>query len=170
MMIRRTTNNERLLRVASVNTPRAVHWQTGETLASMILRRFLRRTDFRKSQSSILFANRYHNTASTQEQDGTTHFGFRDVEKKQKEDLVRGVFDSVADNYDVMNDLMSGTLHRYWKDEFVNTLHPLPAQIIDVAGGTGDVASDARYDLQESEARYYRETRHGGRGQCQRKW
>ena len=75
------------------------------------------------------------------EQDGTRHFGFRDVEKEQKEDLVRGVFDSVADNYDVMNDIMSGTLHRYWKDEFVNTLHPLPGmQIIDVAGGTGDVA------------------------------
>eukprot|EP00943_MAST-04B_sp_MAST-4B-sp1_P003316 g3316.t1 len=73
--------------------------------------------------------------------DQTTHFGFRDVDKNKKEDLVRDVFDSVADNYDVMNDLMSGTLHRYWKDEFVNTLHPLPnMQIIDVAGGTGDIA------------------------------
>eukprot|EP00944_MAST-04C_sp_MAST-4C-sp1_P014824 g14824.t1 len=107
----------------------------------MLLRRFLRHSDFRKVQSNILFANQYRNTSTNQEQDETTHFGFRDVEKKQKEDLVRGVFDSVADNYDVMNDLMSGTLHRYWKDEFVNTLHPLPGmQIIDVAGGTGDVA------------------------------
>lgn len=70
-----------------------------------------------------------------------THFGFRDVPKSEKEDLVKGVFNSVADKYDVMNDLMSGTLHRFWKDEFVASLHPMPSMnIIDVAGGTGDVA------------------------------
>lgn len=112
----------------------------------MLLRKFLRHvpSSVCKSQGNIIFANQYHKSAAwwkAAEQDGKTHFGFRDVEKEQKEDLVRGVFDSVADNYDVMNDIMSGTLHRYWKDEFVNTLHPLPGmQIIDVAGGTGDVA------------------------------
>ncbi|KAK9474206.1 putative ubiquinone biosynthesis methyltransferase mitochondrial precursor [Dipodascopsis tothii] len=76
----------------------------------------------------------------------TTHFGFRDVPEDQKEHLVREVFSSVASSYDVMNDVMSLGVHRLWKDHFVSQLDPgrrpggAPLQILDVAGGTGDIA------------------------------
>jgi ubiquinone/menaquinone biosynthesis C-methylase UbiE len=95
-----------------------------------------------------------------------THFGFESVGVEEKEGRVRQVFESVADSYDVMNDLMSGGLHRYWKDTLLdmsavpsmaralrqlsnnnnNNRDDYPAQkqqelrILDVAGGTGDVA------------------------------
>jgi demethylmenaquinone methyltransferase/2-methoxy-6-polyprenyl-1,4-benzoquinol methylase len=68
-------------------------------------------------------------------------FGFRRVKASAKTGLVKDVFDKVASRYDLMNDLMSGGLHRLWKDRLVNLMHPLPGQaILDVAGGTGDVA------------------------------
>src|SRR5947208_4829963 len=76
--------------------------------------------------------------------DQTTHFGFRDVPLEDKQTLVNDVFHSVARRYDLMNDLMSGGLHRIWKDIMVNTLNPPrsahPYTLLDVAGGTGDVA------------------------------
>ncbi|MEM6667296.1 MAG: bifunctional demethylmenaquinone methyltransferase/2-methoxy-6-polyprenyl-1,4-benzoquinol methylase UbiE [Pseudomonadota bacterium] len=75
--------------------------------------------------------------------DQTTHFGFRDVPENEKERLVGGVFDHVARRYDLMNDLMSGGLHRAWKDAMIAWLAPprsVPYRLIDVAGGTGDVA------------------------------
>ncbi|MDX1401258.1 MAG: class I SAM-dependent methyltransferase [Kiloniellales bacterium] len=72
---------------------------------------------------------------------GTTHFGFQDVGFEEKPHLVRSVFSSVARRYDVMNDLMSGGIHRLWKAELVDCLAPRPGrQHLDVAGGTGDVA------------------------------
>ncbi len=68
-------------------------------------------------------------------------FGDRDVDPAEKPALVRGVFDSVAARYDVMNDLMSGGLHRAWKDAAAARLNPQPGEtIIDCAGGTGDMA------------------------------
>ena len=68
-------------------------------------------------------------------------FGYRDVGPEEKPALVRGVFSSVARRYDLMNDLMSFRVHRLWKDEFVAWLDPRPGiQVLDVAGGTGDVA------------------------------
>ncbi|KAI9352464.1 UbiE/COQ5 methyltransferase, partial [Zopfochytrium polystomum] len=71
----------------------------------------------------------------------TTHFGFRTVPEDVKESLVGGVFSNVADKYDVMNDVMSGGVHRLWKDYFVRALAPGPdMQLLDVAGGTGDIA------------------------------
>ena len=71
----------------------------------------------------------------------TSTFGFRDVDAREKVQLVRGVFDSVADRYDVMNDLMSGGVHRLWKDMAANRLNPQPGELIlDLAGGTGDMA------------------------------
>ncbi len=71
----------------------------------------------------------------------TASFGFRDVPAAEKEKLVRGVFSSVARNYDLMNDLMSGGVHRLWKDAMVDWLNPQPRwQCLDVAGGTGDIA------------------------------
>jgi demethylmenaquinone methyltransferase/2-methoxy-6-polyprenyl-1,4-benzoquinol methylase len=72
---------------------------------------------------------------------GGTDFGFRRVAEAQKAPLVRAVFDSVAPRYDLMNDLMSAGIHRRWKNEMVARLKPRPGQLLlDVAGGTGDIA------------------------------
>ena len=71
----------------------------------------------------------------------TSSFGFRDVDAREKVKMVRGVFDSVASNYDLMNDLMSGGVHRIWKDAAASKLNARPGEVIlDVAGGTGDMA------------------------------
>jgi demethylmenaquinone methyltransferase/2-methoxy-6-polyprenyl-1,4-benzoquinol methylase len=74
----------------------------------------------------------------------TTHFGFRDVPLDDKQTLVNDVFHSVAQRYDLMNDLMSAGLHRVWKDLMINALNPprteAPFALLDVAGGTGDIA------------------------------
>ena len=68
-------------------------------------------------------------------------FGFQSVPRAQKESLVKDVFNSVAKNYDVMNDLMSMGVHRLWKDALMDWLAPQPSQtLLDLAGGTGDVA------------------------------
>ena len=72
---------------------------------------------------------------------GTTHFGFQTVPEADKAGMVHGVFTSVASKYDVMNDLMSGGMHRLWKDAMMDWLAPRAGQrLLDVAGGTGDVA------------------------------
>jgi demethylmenaquinone methyltransferase / 2-methoxy-6-polyprenyl-1,4-benzoquinol methylase len=77
----------------------------------------------------------------TGENDKTTHFGFQDVPEADKAGMVHGVFSRVASKYDVMNDLMSGGMHRLWKDAMMDWLAPRPGQrLLDVAGGTGDVA------------------------------
>jgi len=69
-------------------------------------------------------------------------FGFRTVEREEKRRLVRGVFDSVAGKYDLMNDLMSLGVHRLWKRDFIAALGPRPnLTLLDLAGGTGDIAS-----------------------------
>src|SRR2546423_12944261 len=71
--------------------------------------------------------------------DATAPFGYRDVPESEKERLVGGVFSSVARRYDLMNDLMSGGVHRFWKDAMVEWLNPQPGwRVLDVAGGTGD--------------------------------
>jgi len=68
-------------------------------------------------------------------------FGFKDVDAGEKAGLVRGVFDSVASKYDLMNDVMSVGVHRVWKDMAAARLNPQPGEvIIDCAGGTGDMA------------------------------
>jgi demethylmenaquinone methyltransferase/2-methoxy-6-polyprenyl-1,4-benzoquinol methylase len=68
-------------------------------------------------------------------------FGFKDVDPGDKPGLVRGVFDRVASRYDLMNDLMSGGVHRIWKDMTAARLNPQPGEtIVDCAGGTGDMA------------------------------
>jgi demethylmenaquinone methyltransferase / 2-methoxy-6-polyprenyl-1,4-benzoquinol methylase len=79
-----------------------------------------------------------------QELGAEADFGFRRVREAEKAPLVRAVFDSVASRYDRMNDLMSGFIHRRWKDELIAWLAPRPGQILlDVAGGTGDIACRA---------------------------
>jgi ubiquinone/menaquinone biosynthesis methyltransferase len=68
-------------------------------------------------------------------------FGEQRVSASEKTEKVIGVFDSVASKYDIMNDLMSGGLHRLWKDRLIRQIRPRPGQkFLDVAGGTGDIA------------------------------
>jgi demethylmenaquinone methyltransferase/2-methoxy-6-polyprenyl-1,4-benzoquinol methylase len=88
---------------------------------------------------------------STQDQSGeqtastdadTTDFGFKRVKRGDKEQLVRGVFDSVASRYDMMNDLMSAGIHRLWKRFTIELSAVRPGQtVLDIAGGTGDLAA-----------------------------
>lgn len=71
----------------------------------------------------------------------TTHFGYQSVPEGEKAGRVRGVFSSVASRYDIMNDMMSAGIHRIWKDAMMDWLAPRPGQrLLDVAGGTGDIA------------------------------
>lgn len=71
----------------------------------------------------------------------TTHFGFQEVAEDQKAGMVHGVFSNVASKYDVMNDVMSVGVHRIWKDAMMDWLAPRDGQrLLDVAGGTGDIA------------------------------
>jgi demethylmenaquinone methyltransferase/2-methoxy-6-polyprenyl-1,4-benzoquinol methylase len=81
------------------------------------------------------------------ENPAATHFGFRDVPLAAKQALVDDVFRSVANRYDLMNDLMSGGLHRAWKNDLVTAVNPPKGRpggrafsLLDLAGGTGDVA------------------------------
>ena len=84
------------------------------------------------------------NPDSTEPTDDQSSFGFKTVPKALRQRLVNDVFSRVASHYDLMNDLMSGGLHRLWKDDLINWLAPPrsrePHRLIDVAGGTGDVA------------------------------
>ena len=74
--------------------------------------------------------------------DDTTDFGFTRVDREAKAGMVRGVFDSVASRYDLMNDLMSGGVHRLWKRFTIELSAARAGQtILDIAGGTGDLAA-----------------------------
>ncbi len=71
----------------------------------------------------------------------TVSFGYEQVSPDEKQARVGAVFSSVARKYDVMNDAMSGGMHRLWKDKFVRRVKPRPGEsILDMAGGTGDIA------------------------------
>jgi demethylmenaquinone methyltransferase/2-methoxy-6-polyprenyl-1,4-benzoquinol methylase len=77
----------------------------------------------------------------TQQSQSTTHFGFKSVSASEKSLLVRGVFDSVAPNYDLMNDIMSLGIHRLWKHALIKKLKfNQNMRLLDVGGGTGDIA------------------------------
>ncbi|MGB1207891.1 MAG: bifunctional demethylmenaquinone methyltransferase/2-methoxy-6-polyprenyl-1,4-benzoquinol methylase UbiE [Paracoccaceae bacterium] len=77
----------------------------------------------------------------TNDMQKTTHFGFSEVPEAEKAGRVQGVFNSVASKYDVMNDAMSLGIHRVWKDAMMDWLAPRPGtRLLDVAGGTGDIA------------------------------
>ncbi|NVO22457.1 bifunctional demethylmenaquinone methyltransferase/2-methoxy-6-polyprenyl-1,4-benzoquinol methylase UbiE [Donghicola sp. C2-DW-16] len=78
---------------------------------------------------------------STEDTQGTTHFGFQTVRESEKAGRVQGVFNSVASKYDIMNDVMSMGIHRVWKDAMMDWLAPRPnTRLLDVAGGTGDIS------------------------------
>ncbi len=77
----------------------------------------------------------------TDKSEKTTHFGYKDVPEADKAGMVHGVFSNVASKYDIMNDVMSGGIHRLWKDAMMDWLAPRSGQrLLDVAGGTGDIA------------------------------
>jgi demethylmenaquinone methyltransferase/2-methoxy-6-polyprenyl-1,4-benzoquinol methylase len=84
------------------------------------------------------------NTSEHQRPPATASFGFREVHEDERQGLVNKVFAGVAERYDLMNDLMSGGLHRLWKDDLITAINPprsdRPFRLLDVAGGTGDVA------------------------------
>jgi demethylmenaquinone methyltransferase/2-methoxy-6-polyprenyl-1,4-benzoquinol methylase len=81
-------------------------------------------------------------TSTPHEGDNTTDFGFSRVNRGDKAGMVRGVFDSVAGRYDLMNDLMSGGIHRIWKRFTIELSAVRPGQtVLDIAGGTGDLAA-----------------------------
>jgi demethylmenaquinone methyltransferase/2-methoxy-6-polyprenyl-1,4-benzoquinol methylase len=71
----------------------------------------------------------------------TTHFGFKEVATQDKQSMVRGVFDSVANQYDLMNDVLSFGAHRLWKHYTIATSNVKAGdKVLDIAGGTGDLA------------------------------
>lgn len=81
------------------------------------------------------------NTIPSGQEAETTHFGFQTVKESEKAGLVKGVFDSVADQYDLMNDVMTVGIHRNWKNSLIDSLNPRRGmKLLDVAGGTGDIA------------------------------
>lgn len=78
---------------------------------------------------------------SDQTPEDQTHFGFQTIPEADKAGRVHGVFSSVASRYDLMNDLMSAGVHRLWKEATIDWMAPRPGtQLLDVAGGTGDIA------------------------------
>jgi demethylmenaquinone methyltransferase/2-methoxy-6-polyprenyl-1,4-benzoquinol methylase len=92
-----------------------------------------------------LAARRYGRAIMIEQNSDSIDFGFRDVPTRDKAKLVRGVFDSVASRYDLMNDLMSGGLHRFWKASLISDLAPRAGErLADIAGGTGDIAFRAQ--------------------------
>jgi len=102
-----------------------------------------------------------------EETSAETDFGFQRVPEREKASLVRDVFDSVATRYDLMNDLMSGGIHRWWKAEMVRALRPRPGQLLlDVGGGTGDVALRALPHLVPKEGERRADVGDGGAVVC----
>ena len=82
------------------------------------------------------------NSGSTKD---TVSFGYEEVAPEEKTQRVGAVFSNVAAKYDIMNDAMSGGMHRLWKDRFVRRVRPQPGEaILDMAGGTGDIATRGR--------------------------
>lgn len=126
----------------------------------MLSRQFLRLTLKRNHKSSETFFNPFlwsmtssvvkfgtatrtvgvdERTSNQTSYDQQVDFGFEKVSAKEKAEKVLKVFEAVASSYDVMNDLMSGGIHRVWKDHFVQQVFPIRpgTKFIDVAGGTG---------------------------------
>jgi len=90
-------------------------------------------------------------TQEQQKNPESTQFGTETVTPDEKTAKVRGVFDSVADQYDVMNDLMSGGVHRIWKNHLIRKIRPKAGlSYLDVAGGTGDIAFRIRERIGQS--------------------
>lgn len=152
--------------IASVRpSVRLWHWQQFShhlrCLATMSIRAVAVAASRRQAAANRLFSPRstllrqtsnFSSSTKPYLSGDSTHFGFENVAVHEKEQRVRQVFENVADSYDVMNDFMSGGLHRLWKDYLVDSSRVLEMaqavrnsnnrklDILDVAGGTGDVA------------------------------
>ncbi|OWR54845.1 2-methoxy-6-polyprenyl-1,4-benzoquinol methylase [Danaus plexippus plexippus] len=108
----------------------------------------LRRSLFRliatsKTRNGLCKVKYYSSQTDTQteREKKKTHFGFETVDEDEKTKKVHKVFETVADKYDLMNDVMSFGVHRLWKDMFMMMLAPTPGtKLLDMAGGTGDIA------------------------------
>jgi ubiquinone/menaquinone biosynthesis methyltransferase len=88
-------------------------------------------------------------------EDKKAFFGYKEVSASQKTSLVNKVFSSVSSKYDIMNDLMSGGLHRFWKQEFIKHIPDFQGKFLDMASGTGDIAikiCKKSYELYSKEA------------------
>lgn len=88
------------------------------------------------------FSEHATNTHKKYDQEAETHFGFKTVKETEKWRKVHKVFEDVASSYDLMNDAMSLGVHRFWKDVFIERLAPIAGgnKLLDMAGGTGDIA------------------------------
>ena len=122
----------------------------------MILRSQLKSLSWLKRSIHLTKQLKHENSAASSNDEKTTHFGFENVTQNEKAEKgwlwndyfiyfiinffsVHNVFENVASSYDVMNDAMSGGIHRLWKDYFVSNLNPRPGiSLLDVAGGTGN--------------------------------
>ena len=123
--------------------PRGLRTAQALSSSANTIRSFARIRSLHTNDHPSSTPNKNAAAAAPSSASSTTHFGFRTVPEESKEALVRGVFDSVASKYDVMNDAMSLGVHRLWKDSLVSLLRPGsrgPVRCIDVAGGTGDIA------------------------------
>lgn len=121
-------NHAVMLRVQAVRRLRSVQY-----IRSSIPTRVL--------STSTSSDSRTDSSNNNQNDDRQTHFGYQQVPLSDKQRLVSGVFSSVAQRYDVMNDMMSLGVHRLWKDTFVSDISPSSTmKILDCAGGTGDIA------------------------------
>ncbi|MBL4639511.1 MAG: class I SAM-dependent methyltransferase, partial [Kordiimonadaceae bacterium] len=84
---------------------------------------------------------KHTDTPSSPKAENTTHFGFKTVNEADKAGMVKGVFNKVAEQYDLMNDVMTVGIHRVWKNSMIESLNPRDGmKLLDVAGGTGDIA------------------------------
>lgn len=94
-----------------------------------------------RNSSLVINALRLNSSHKPESENETTSFGFKEINKEEKQAEVNKVFSNVADKYDLMNDIMSGGLHRAWKNHLINQIEPnYNMRLIDVAGGTGDIA------------------------------
>ncbi|XP_054011409.1 2-methoxy-6-polyprenyl-1,4-benzoquinol methylase, mitochondrial [Hylaeus anthracinus] len=94
----------------------------------------------KRRQNHFSFGKLFSEAAATDNNEKTTHFGFKTVKESDKEKEVYTVFEKVANSYDQMNDAMSFGIHRIWKDIFIQRLAPTHgSRLLDSAGGTGDI-------------------------------
>jgi 2-methoxy-6-polyprenyl-1,4-benzoquinol methylase len=122
----------------------------------MLSKQLIRKLITSQARPLIVTSSRYFTTnTSAPQQEAKIDFGFKDINRDDKEKMVGKVFSSVAESYDVMNDAMSLGIHRCWKDTFVGMIGPMrmrkitdekgqvigeePLKMLDVAGGTGDI-------------------------------
>ncbi|RUP47042.1 ubiquinone/menaquinone biosynthesis methyltransferase ubiE [Jimgerdemannia flammicorona] len=125
-----------------MNTYRTLS-RISQPFSQPLARLYLQRAPASSFFTSTRLRNQTHNPdpQPSTPKEPQTHFGFRDVPESLKEKMVGQVFANVASKYDVMNDFMSGGVHRLWKDHFIRSMAPGPGtKLLDVAGGTGDIA------------------------------